>query len=117
MGRDSEEAKKALSNSASLFKAYGFVIKNGKVVLTKEGDNKIQESGKIYTENEAQNDVFALSKELVSNLNKAMEMGLVASDETHNMNRMIRIAKREGSGFVPNHVTISSITENGQVRH
>ncbi|MRI02095.1 hypothetical protein GH721_16240 [Kriegella sp. EG-1] len=116
MGKSIDQAKKALSASGSNFNAYGFIVKDGKVILSEEGKNEIQESAKFYTENHCQNEAFELSKILARNLNLALTKGLIENGETDRMNNMLKIVKREGNGFTPNHTVINRITENGQFR-
>lgn len=110
-----EETKRAMVNTVALYRARAFNSLDGSVELSGDGRTNIEEAGKLYTENEAQNDAFELSKAIARELNKVYEKGYVSSLDISQISRGIKIVKSitPGKGFEPNARAIKKIREDG----
>lgn len=116
MGKDPEPAKLALRSTRAWFSGYIFDVKNKEVFLTDAGKEKIIQSACVYTENEKQNEVFALAKRMCKEINDALTRGLVSARDQTPIKSGLQIVEYGKGQYIPNTSIIRNINDRGKVQ-
>lgn len=105
----------------SNFKSYDFNYEDNIVRLSNEGIKKIEESFKVYTRNEKQNEVFNYASNLCEMINKGFEDGYIDSQSKYQIANFIDIIKipvyEQKKDVIPVVNVILSYNEDGSKRN
>lgn len=84
-------------------------VDNGQIVLSKQFHIELIESATQYTQNENQNEAFALANKIIKLLEKADQIGHLSTLNKGAISRIIPIIDFEGGKLVPNRHAIRVI--------